>query len=115
MTASNRCVPAKVFATSGISNAPGTRTTSMSSGTTPCFVSPSTQLLNSLLVTNLLNLETTIPNFNPVSLLVPLRSFMQLVLSLLSSPHPSEGGGDSPKVRTGTTQPPDSNLFENVP
>src|SRR6185503_16894513 len=40
---------------------------------------------------------------------------MQLVLSLLSSPHPSEGGWGSPKVRTGTTQPPDSNLFENVP
>src|SRR5690349_22154912 len=107
MTASKRFVPASVFATSGISNAPGTRTTSISSCTTPCFVSPSTQLLNSLLVTNLLNLATTIPNFNPVALWEPLRSFIGPFYLVFSA------GLHSPQHVDCT--PPASHLFQNVP
>ena len=67
ITASNRFVLAIVRATKGISNAPGTRTASMSSSLTPREVSPSTQELSNLLVTNLLNFATTIPNRNPVA------------------------------------------------
>src|SRR5262249_61074544 len=78
MIALNFLDRAIVRATKGSSNAPGTRTTSMSSALTPCLTSPSTQEFSSLLVTNLLNFATTIPNRNPVASCEPLRSFIPL-------------------------------------
>src|SRR5712692_767745 len=86
ITALNCFVRAIVRATKGISNAPGTRTTSMSSALTPCLVSPSTQELSSLLVTNLLNFATTIPNRNPVASREPFRSFISLYFFLSPLP-----------------------------
>ena len=67
ITASNRFVPAKVFATSGFKCAGHAHDLDIFRYHAVLRQS-STQLLNSLLVTNLLNLETTIPNFNPVAL-----------------------------------------------
>ena len=57
----------------GISKAPGTRTTSSASSIAPAFFNVSTAAANSRLVTNLLNLLTTMPTRNPVASCVPLR------------------------------------------
>ncbi len=91
ITALNCFVRAMALATKGISKAPGTRTTSMSSALTPCEVSPSTQELSNLLVTNLLNFATTIPNRNPVASCEPLRSFISSFLLLQHIHHKLRG------------------------
>ena len=64
-------------ATRGISNAPGTRTTSMASSATPALLKAFTHSVNNRLVTNLLNLLATRPKVRPVASWEPLRSFME--------------------------------------
>ena len=63
MTASYLPLSAILESTSGISNAPGTQATEMSSGFTPWRSRPSSQPLSSLETMNSLNLAATMPIF----------------------------------------------------
>ena len=64
------------FATTGISNAPGTQANVISSSLTLCLVSPSTAPPISFETINSLNLAATIPIFTPSATIFPSNVFI---------------------------------------
>jgi hypothetical protein len=78
MMASYLPVSASVRAAEGISNAPGTRTISMSFSRAPERTSPSYALRSSLSVINSLKRETTIPKRSPDASSFPARVFRRI-------------------------------------